>query len=88
MIISSLLASKIYDHDGGKVPSKFSKIFLWTVILIELCLFIWAVFLAWKCGKRHQDLFIHILFAFVSPIIYILYYYLTQCGDFTGCGVQ
>ena len=50
------------------------------VFLLELVLFIWALVLAVRCGKKHEDLALHLIVAFFFPIIYIIYYYLVACG--------
>lgn len=49
-------------------------------VLIELVFFIWALYLAFKCGGRRGGTLLHVLVAFFFPIIYVLYYFLSGCG--------
>ena len=98
MLLTSLAATRMYndakkaasdnaDPIATTNPVKVTispqaVVILLVLFLIEFALFIWSIVLAWRCGKRHQDLFIHVVFAFFFPIIYIFYYFMTGCGSF------
>ncbi len=94
MFFTSLTAASIYNNkkseyldeeSAPRQPSGASLLFLLVVFLLELALFVWALVLAFRCGKKHQDLFIHVVFAFFFPFFYILYYFISGCGSFAGC---
>jgi hypothetical protein len=55
--------------------------FVMFVFLVEFALFLWALTLALKCGKTKNERFLHFILAFFFPIIYILYYYISGCGN-------
>lgn len=90
MIFTSLAAANIQKNstseDGKPVVRKGPFFFLAAIFLLDITLFVWALTLAFRCGKRHEDRFIHVVFAFFSPLIYILYYFISGCGTFDGCG--
>ncbi len=95
MFFTSLTAASINKNaknnpngdDSKPTVNSGALLFLLAVFLIELALFVWAMILAVRCGKRHKDLFIHLIFAFFFPFFYILYYFISGCGGFDGCGV-
>jgi hypothetical protein len=60
-------------------PSKLSKTILITIFVIEFVLFLWAIYLAFQCGRSRKDLAIHLLVAFFVPLFYIIYYFLSEC---------
>lgn len=82
MASSAIYSTK--DKDDKKLTNT-EMIVLLSILLIELILMIYAFTLAWKCGKAHDDRVPHIVFAFVSPVFYILYYSLSGCGSYVAC---
>ena len=70
------------DGDGKHTVNSGALLFLLAIFLIEIALFVWALILAVRCGKRHKDLFVHLIFAFFFPFFYILYYFISGCGGF------
>ncbi len=46
------------------------------IIVIELVLFVWAIFRAIKCSHATPDSrAVHLLFATVSPVLYLIFSY-------------
>jgi hypothetical protein len=46
------------------------------IIVLELALFIWAIFRAIKCSQKNPDSrAVHLLFAVVSPTLYLIFSY-------------
>lgn len=92
MFFTSLTATSIFNkkqenpHNEQK-PSNAALTFLAVIFLLELVLFVWALVLAFRCGKRHKDLFLHVVFAFFFPFFYILYYFISGCSSFDGCNL-
>lgn len=87
MFFTSIATSSIYSTKDAndKKLTNVEMIILLSILLIELILMIYAFTLAWKCGKAHDDRVPHIVFAFVSPVMYILYYILSGCGSYVAC---
>jgi hypothetical protein len=49
------------------------------IIIIELILFVWAIFRAIKCSQASPDSrAIHLLFATVSPFLYLIFSYVVD----------
>jgi len=87
MFFTSLTAASIYNNNKKNpadkpVVKRGAMLFLLVVFLIEIALFIWALSLALRCGRRHQDTFVHLVFAFFFPLFYILYFFISGCNDF------
>lgn len=98
MFFTTLTASNIYskapanqDNSGStpdtKKVTEGAMLFLLTLFVIEFSFFIWALMLARRCGARHKDRVPHLVFAFSFPIFYVMYYYISGCEKFDGCGV-
>lgn len=84
MAYSSIYSAK--DADDKKLTNGEMTVLL-AIFLVELILMVYAFVLAWRCGKAHDDRVPHLVFAFVSPIFYILYYFVTGCGSYAGCSL-
>jgi len=92
MLLSCILYSKYkrphHDPITGKchgIPidydSNLKNITL--LSMVELMLAIYSIYLAFQCGKKHLDLFVHVIVAITMPYIYLMYYYFTNCANFT-----
>jgi hypothetical protein len=84
MILTSLTSAAFStkaatnDNPHSKItPGEMIAILL--VFILELAFFIWALTLAVRCGRKREDMFLHVLFAFFFPIIYVLYYFISGC---------
>jgi hypothetical protein len=86
MIVTALTLSNnpkqvhVDPQNPNRVVVKPNMTLVLLVFLIEFALFVWALTLAFKCGKSKNDLFLHVVFAFFFPVLYILYYYISGCG--------
>lgn len=94
MFFTTVAAAVIYNKpqsreylDGkeDRVVTPGEMLFMLMVFLLEVAIMIWALVLAWKCGKSHKDRFIHVVFAMFFPVFYILYYFISGCGAFDKC---
>ena len=97
MFFTSLAATTISNgakkENGNVSPehheiNKIALTIMLLVFILEMAMFVWSVILAIKCGKKHEDLFIHIVFAFFFPFFYILYYYISGCSHYKGVGCE
>ncbi len=49
------------------------------IIVLELVLFVWAIFRAIKCSQATPDSrAVHLLFATVSPVLYLIFSYAVE----------
>lgn len=89
MLISAILVNSYRNKYGNPAimpvtTPQEQKIALYLTIawvLIEFLFFIWALYLAFKCGARRGGTLLHVLVAFFFPVIYVLYYYFSGCGS-------
>lgn len=85
-LTAAFIAKNADKNENGQISfSETEKIIILTVFIFEIILFLVSVILAFRCGVRHKDTFVHIVCAFFFPHLYILYYFITGCGDFAGC---
>ncbi len=69
------------NGDGKLTPEQQRNlnIALVVIIIIELALFIWAIYRALKCSQASPDSrAIHLLFATVSPVLYLVFSYAVE----------
>ena len=69
------------DSNGNPTPGQQRNlnVALTVIVILELILFVWAIFRAIKCSQATPDSrAVHLLFATVSPILYIIFSYAVE----------
>ena len=67
---------------GVPIEYNYQKKNIIVLAIIELMLAIYSIYLAFQCGKKHLDLFVHVIMAITMPYIYLMYYYFSNCANF------